>query len=293
METGFDISVRKVLHTSTGETELALDYHLEPGTLLTLYGPSGAGKTTFLRILAGFVRPEQGYIRVDGRTWLDTEKGVFLPPRERGIGLVFQDYALFPNMTVRQNLRYALPKGQSEGIISELMKIMELEMLADRKPQTLSGGQQQRVALARALVRRPRLLLLDEPLSALDRDLRSKLQNLILELHGRFRLTTFLVSHDVSEIYRMSDQVLVLKDGKVIQKGSPTQVFSRTLVSGKFQFLGEVLRIDREDVFFIVSVLVGKNLVKVTATDKEVAGLQEGDRVIVASKAFNPLLIRI
>jgi molybdate transport system ATP-binding protein len=283
----------KTLHAANGEMALDISVEIEPGQLVAVYGASGAGKTTILRILAGLTKPDKGSINIDNSNWLDTEKGVHLPTQKRNIGMVFQDYALFPNMTVEQNLNYALEKGQDESIIKELIDIMELQQLRNSKPSMLSGGQKQRVALARALVRKPKLLLLDEPLSALDNELRIKLQDHILEVHRRYKLTTILVSHDISEIYKMADTVLVLESGKIIKQGSPGTVFFNRQVSGKFQFTGEVISINKEDIIYIVSVLIGNNIVKVVATEEDIIGLKQGDKVLVASKAFNPLIKKL
>ncbi|MEO8111028.1 MAG: ATP-binding cassette domain-containing protein, partial [Ginsengibacter sp.] len=208
-------------------------------------------------------------------------------------GFVFQDYALFPNMTVKENLEYALEKGQSKAIVDELVNIIELKDLQQRKPGELSGGQKQRVALARALVRKPNILMLDEPLSALDIKMRSLLQDYILRVHKEFNLTTILVSHDIGEIIKMSDKIFILDEGKITRQGLPIEVFSNKQVSGKFQFAGEIISIDKEDVVYIVTILIGVNIVKIVAVESEIQSMSPGDRVMVASKAFNPLLQKI
>ncbi len=208
--------VRKKLLSAEGE--LMLDVHLQvtEGEFIALTGPSGSGKTTLLRLIAGLTEAdESGTIVCGGQTCLATAQKINLPPQKRPIGIVFQDYALFPNMTVRRNLTYALRPGQAKDIVEELIQIMELEALTDRFPNTLSGGQQQRVALARALVNQPRILLLDEPLSALDLETRKRLQDYILQLHKKFNLTIILVSHDVEEIVKMANRVFALQNGKI------------------------------------------------------------------------------
>lgn len=283
----------KILHAANGEMPLDISVELEQGQLLAIYGASGAGKTTILRILAGLTPPDKGSIHINNSSWLDSNKGIHLPTQKRNIGMVFQDFALFPNMTVEQNLNYALEKGQDATIVKELIEIMELQQLRNLRPYILSGGQKQRVALARALVRKPLLLLLDEPLSALDSDMRIKLQDHILAVHRRYKLTTILVSHDVAEIYKMADTVLILENGKITKQGPPGNVFFNRQVSGKFQFTGEVVEIDKEDIIYIVSVLIGNNIVKVVATEEDIKELKQGDKVLVASKAFNPLIRKI
>ncbi|WP_378178203.1 ABC transporter ATP-binding protein [Aquimarina sp. SS2-1] len=288
-----EVQINKSLSTSKGKMHLDIKLHIQKGEFITLYGSSGAGKTSTLRILAGLLAADKGQIIVDSATWLQTEKKINLVPQKRSIGYVFQDYALFPNMTVKKNLEFALEKGQDKAIIEELIAIVGLEELRDRKPETLSGGQQQRVALARALVRKPKVLLLDEPLSALDIKMRHRLQDYILEVHRQYELTTILVSHDVGEIIKMSDKIYCLQDGKISKSGDPLTVFTNDQLSGKFQFTGEVIGIQKEEVVYIITVLIGNNVVKIIAQESEITDLGIGSKVVVASKAFNPVLVKI
>lgn len=209
------VQVQKKLLSAEGELMLDARLEVAEGEFIALTGPSGSGKTTLLRLIAGLAEAESGTIVCDRQTCLATAQRINLPPQKRPIGIVFQDYALFPNMTVRRNLTYALRPGQAKDIVEELIQIMELEALTDRHPNTLSGGQQQRVALARALVNQPRILLLDEPLSALDLETRKRLQDYILQLHKKFNLTIILVSHDVEEIVKMANRVFALQNGKI------------------------------------------------------------------------------
>lgn len=283
----------KILHGASGITPLTLDFTIQDREFVALYGPSGAGKTTILRILAGLTHPETGFIQVDGDIWLDTSRGINLAPQKRKLGFVFQDYTLFENMTVRENLTYALQKNQNKNIIDELMDIMGLTELQHRKTIQLSGGQKQRIALARALVRKPRLLLLDEPLSALENEMRIKLQNHLIHVHRTYSLTTLLVSHDVAEVYKLADRVIILEHGKIKKEGNPNVAFSEKNVSGKFQFIGEVLKTEKQGVVLLISLLVGNNLVQVIGTEEEAGSLEAGDKVIVSSKAFNPILLKI
>jgi molybdate transport system ATP-binding protein len=222
----------KTLITSYGKLKLDVAFELEKGQLLTLYGPSGAGKTTILRILSGLTDVISGQVTVDGETWLDTRQKILLPTQKRSIGFVFQDFALFPHLSVKENLRYALPKGDDRRLMDELVRLMELGPLQDVRPAFLSGGQQQRVALARAIIRRPGLLLLDEPLSALDDDMRHRLQDYIERIRHHFELTTVLVSHHLPEILRLSDKVIWLDKGKILQEGTPQMLFSNSKTPG-------------------------------------------------------------
>jgi len=221
------INIEKKLHGADGKMKLNLDLQIQKGQLVTLFGESGAGKTSTLRILSGLMQPEKGRIAVNGKIWFDAEKKINLKPRKRKIGYLFQDYALFPNMTVLENLEFALGKNENKTIISELIEMVELGDLQHRKPKTLSGGQQQRVALARALVQQPEILLLDEPLSALDQKIRQKLQDYIVKVHRKFNLTTILISHDEKEILKLSDWIFELKNGELQRQGFPNQIFEK------------------------------------------------------------------
>lgn len=286
------INLHKTLKSGESTFDLNLDFSVKKGDFVSIYGPSGAGKSTLLRLIAGLDSPEKGFIKIENEIWYSTEQKVNLKPQSRKIGMVFQDYALFPNMTVRQNLEFALKKGQSDTIINDLINSVELGDLAQQKPSTLSGGQKQRVALARALVQQPDILLLDEPLSALDDAMREKLQNYILDLHQRYNLTTFLVSHDLSEIFKMTNLVVQLNKGSIQNIGKPETLFLNRAISGKYQSSGRIIAIEKADTVYIVSVLSGPTITKVVATNQTIADLSVGDQVTLVSKAFNPLIIK-
>jgi molybdate transport system ATP-binding protein len=283
------LDIRKKLFSAQGEFMLDVQLRVGQGEFVTLFGESGAGKTTLLRCLAGLVQPDDGFIRVQGETWF--ERGTMQPPQQRRAGYMFQDYALFPNMSVRGNLEFALRKGANRRRVDELIELMALGELQYRKPGMLSGGQQQRVALARALASEPRLLLLDEPFSALDHDTRLRLQDEVLRLQRHYGLTTIMVSHDVGEVYRLSQRVLLLEHGRLVQQGSPAEVFGAGQAGGKFSFAGEVLAIEAADVVFAVTLLVGNQVVRVIATAEEAQAIKPGSRVMLLSKAFNPALV--
>ncbi len=287
------ISVQKKLLAADGEMQLNVNITLEQGKLTAIYGPSGAGKTSLLRIIAGLLKADKGSIIVNQKTWLDSSKNIFLKPQERKVGFVFQEYALFPNMTVQENLLFALDKGQNKKNVDDLIAITELENLKNRKPENLSGGQKQRVALARALVRKPDVLMLDEPLSSLDLSMRNKLQDYILKVHKEYNLTTVLISHEVGEIVKMSDTVIILEKGEVVKQGKPFDVFTNKQISGKFQFTGDIINIQKEDIIYVVTILIGTSFVKVVAEENEIIDLNIGDTVMVASKAFNPIFQKI
>jgi len=284
---------KKVLDAIDGKMELDVSLSISENSLITIFGESGAGKTSILRMISGLMVPDDGYIEANGKTWLDTSRGINLKTQNRKIGYVFQDYALFPNMTVKENLWYALENRQDPMIITELLDIIELENLKNRKSGTLSGGQKQRVSLARALVGQPDILLLDEPLSALDEGIRSKLQDYILRVHEKYNLTTILVSHDLPEIFKLSDQIFLLNKGKIERSGTPSEVFLSNNISGKYRFTGTIIEKTKNDVVFVIGVLVGNNLIKVIATEDEGNSLNIGDKVMVVSKAFNPLILKL
>lgn len=284
---------RKILKTADGIMPLDVSFQLGQGQFLSIYGNSGAGKTTLLRILAGLTESEKSEIEVDGTVWDNSNAKIHIPAQKRSVGFVFQDFALFPNLTVRENLEYALQKGDDRKIAGELLEMMELQAFQNSKPQNISGGQKQRVALARAIIRKPEILLLDEPLSALDDDMRLKLQDYILKMHRHFNLTTILVSHHLPEIFKLSDKVILLEKGKIKKEGSPSSVFSEDKISSKFKITGEIISIEMSDILCIVGVLSGNNIVKVIATGEEAKDLKIGSRVLVASKAFNPIIQKI
>jgi molybdate transport system ATP-binding protein len=278
------LEVQKTLQGSAGAMRLDVALEIEERSFVALAGKSGSGKTTLLRILAGLEAAE-GNIAVGEEAWL--RRGKSLAPQKRGIGFVFQDYALFPNMTVEQNLLYVVKDRAHAAVLLELTGLLELK---DRLPGTLSGGQKQRVSLCRALMNRPKLLLLDEPLSALDPAMRTKLQHDILTLHKAFGTTTIMVSHDPSEIYRLAERVVVLEQGSVVKDGTPSEVLLRTSGSQKFTLEGELLDIIKADVIYIAVVAIGQQIVEVVLDRDDVGQLEIGQTVQVSTKAFAPSL---
>jgi len=259
---------------------LDVDLHIQEHSFTALAGESGSGKTTLLRTLAGFEQA-QGHIRVNGLTWLDHNSS--LAVQKRNIGFVFQDYALFSNMSVENNLLYA---KADKSLAEKLLQLTDLSALRDRMPEHLSGGQKQRVSLCRALMNRPKLLLMDEPLSALDPDMRTKLQHDILTLHKEFGTTTLMVSHDPSEIYRLADSVIMMNQGKVLKQGNPKEILLQTQGSQKFSLQGELLDIIESDVIYIAIVAIGQQIVEVTLDEVEASTLEIGAIVQLSAKAF-------
>ena len=287
------IDIEKRMLTANGPMNLSVQTSIPAGELVALFGESGAGKTTLLRILAGLVTPDKGLIKFGSTVWFDSEKKINIPPQLRNISLMFQDYALFPNMTVEQNIQFAQPeKDQSK--VNELLALFGLTEFRKRKPTGLSGGQKQRVALARALARKPQLLLLDEPLSALDAEMRIALQDEIAQAHQLLGVTTIMVSHDLNEVFRLATQVLCIENGSITRTGSPEEVFSDSSISGKVQITGQIARIEKQDTINVVTVISGNNqIIKVIAFESDLENLKIGDRVMVFSKAFNPIISKL
>ncbi len=206
---------KKKITTGDGPTVLDINLSVSIGEFTSLFGASGSGKTTILRILAGLSDPDEGHIVVDNQIWFDSKKKINLPPQQRSVGFVFQEYNLFPHMTLKENLQFALSDTTNEKSIDIFLDIAKLRDVQDFKPQTLSGGQKQRAALMRALIREPKILLLDEPFSALDLPTRWALQDELLKIHARFNIPTIMVTHDVTDVKRLSKRVLMLQAGKI------------------------------------------------------------------------------
>ncbi len=283
----------KKLKAADGEFTLDISFSSEPHQIIAIYGPSGAGKTSILRMIAGLLTPDAGFLRVNDKDWYASEKGFLLPPGDRNVGFVFQDYALFPNMSVLENIQFAVPPHGDRTRAEQLIAHFDLDELRNSPPHTLSGGQQQRVAVARALAQQPDLLCLDEPLSALDHTLRVKLQDFILEEHKKRPFTILMVSHDLAEIFKMSDTVLHVQNGRVLDFNTPEVVFSDSSISGKFQFTGKIISVEKGGIMNIITVLIDQQMVKVVVDPREIDSFSEGDQVLVASKAFNPIIRKI
>ncbi len=276
------IDIKKPLKGVKENMLLEAKLNLKKGSFLALFGASGSGKTTLLRIIAGLEKAD-GKIIVDNEKWLDKKK--FLPPQRREIGFMFQDFALFPNMNIMENLLYI---NNDKNLAEKLLGLSGLNALKNRIPHSLSGGQKQRVALCRALMRKPKLLLLDEPFSALDTKMRENLQNEIMMFHNEFDLTTIMVSHSPEEIYKLADIMVELKNGKIIKKGSPKELLLKTSGSEKFSLRGKIIDIIKADVINIALVSIGSHIVEVVISKEEAKKLKKGLSVVLSTKAFHP-----
>ncbi|MEO7937489.1 MAG: ABC transporter ATP-binding protein [Burkholderiaceae bacterium] len=235
------VRLQQISKTYAGAAQPAVDgvsLDIAQNAFFTLLGPSGCGKTTLLRLIAGFETPDAGTVMIDGVA------ADHLPPNRRPVNTVFQSYALFPHMTVGQNMAFALdmlgkPRDAIRARVAEMVTLLQLDGLVDRKPAQLSGGQQQRVALGRALAPQPRVLLLDEPLSALDLKLRKEMQLELKRLQAQTGITFVFVTHDQEEALTMSDQVAVLRGGAVMQVGRPDEIYERPANRFVAEFIGE------------------------------------------------------
>ena len=288
-----EIDIIKPLYTADGIINLKVNKKINKGDFLTLFGKSGSGKTTLLRILAGLETPKSGKIVVDKEIWFDSSKKINLSPQKRNVGFVFQDYALFPNMSVKKNLEFALKNKNEIKKVDEILEIMEIKNLSNMKPELLSGGQKQRVALARTLMTNPKILLLDEPLSALDTTMRLKLQDELSLIHQKFNITSILVSHDISEVFKLSNRVFKINLGEIEEDGTPNELFSNQKISSKFKIVGEILSIKKSDILYIIEILSNNKVVKATAVEDEIKDLKIGDKILLSSKAFNPIINKI
>ncbi len=233
------LSIRDASKTYGAVTAVAgATLDLAEGEFLTLLGPSGSGKTTLLMMVAGLVPPTGGEI------WIDGKRATWLPPNRRDIGIVFQNYALFPHLTVHENIAFPLrmrrlPEAEIRREVARVLDIVQLPQMAERLPRALSGGQQQRIALARCMVYRPSIILMDEPLGALDRKLRDQMQLEIKALHGRLGITVLYVTHDQEEAMAMSDRICLMNLGRIEQIGTPQDLYFQPASVFAAEFLGE------------------------------------------------------
>jgi molybdate transport system ATP-binding protein len=258
-------------------------------SVTVLFGPSGCGKTTVLRCLAGLEKPEEGSIQFSGKIWFDAQQGIDLSPQQRGIGFVFQDYALFPHLTVADNIGFGLRAGDAGARVNEMLQRFALAEVAQQRPRQLSGGQQQRVALARALVCRPRLLLLDEPLSALDATLREGLRGELRQFLSACDVPVLLVTHDRDEALALGDELVVMSGGRVRQSGPVLDVFNRPCDAE----VARIVRVENLQPGRIVNVRDGLATVEVGRVSLIALAPPEGQRqVIVCIRGEDVILQR-
>ncbi|MFQ5855963.1 MAG: ABC transporter ATP-binding protein [Anaerolineae bacterium] len=293
----------KVFEGERGEPIRAVDgvsFEVSEGKFFTLLGPSGCGKTTTLRLIAGLERPAAGEIRINGTVVSSAEQRIFVPPNERDIGMVFQSYAIWPHMTVFDNVAFPLTVGKRkcgrkeiEKRVNQALATVQMDGLQDRPAPHLSGGQQQRLALARALVREPKVLLLDEPLSNLDAKLREQMRLELRELQRQLGLTTIYVTHDQAEALAMSNLVAVMSWGKIVQLGKPREIYEQPVNQFTADFIGstnfvsgKVIGEPLEDGGRLVETRHGNLLCHVPAD------IQKGEAVLISIRPQNALISR-
>ena len=236
--------VQKELISANGRMILSIQISISAGELVVLFGESGAGKSTLLRMIAGLTAPDRGLIKVGNSIWFSSHERINKPPQQRNIGFVFQDYALFPNMSVFNNVAYG-QKPTDRLFVTHLLNKFGLAEFSNRRPDKLSGGQKQRVALARALARKPNFLLLDEPLSALDAGNRTSMQYEIREAQAITNATTLLVSHDLSDVFRLAQKVIRIDNGTIKGFVRPDDIFINNQISGKVQITETIVKIQK------------------------------------------------
>ncbi|HET7089431.1 MAG TPA: ABC transporter ATP-binding protein [Anaerolineae bacterium] len=277
-----------------------VSFEVPEGKFFTLLGPSGCGKTTTLRTIAGLERPEAGEIRINGRVVCSPAQGIFVPPNERDISMVFQSYAIWPHMTVFENVAFPLTVGKRKPGKQEIarrvdkaLSLVQLDGLKNRPAPNLSGGQQQRLALARALVREPKVLLLDEPLSNLDAKLREQMRIELRELQRRLQVTTIYVTHDQAEALAMSNLVAVMDRGRIVQLGRPRDIYDLPATKFTADFVGStnfvpgtVIGDPVEDGARLVETQHGNLLCHVPAD------IQKGETVLISIRPQNVLVSR-
>ena len=276
--------------------EFGLDvaFEIPRGKVTALFGPSGAGKSSILRIISGLETADSGIILHGKEVWFDDTQKIYLPPQQRSIGFVFQDFALFPHLTVERNVAYGIKGKKGLNELKDLISLVGLSGYEHYYPAQLSGGQKQRVALIRALARKPDLLLLDEPLSALDWETRRQLQEDLKKIIKQFHVTTLYVTHDVTEVYKLADYVVVLESGRVVKKGTPEEVFLGKKLSTRIQIVGKVVSIESDSIMAAVTVMHDDQYFKTLIDTEEVdrLNLKVGDDVVIGAKSSDVILFK-
>jgi molybdate transport system ATP-binding protein len=235
------------------EFKLAVNFSVDSEQTLVVIGPSGTGKSLLLQLLQGVITPDHGTIQLGERTLYNSEQGVDLPPYQRDIGLLFQDFALFPHLTVEQNVEYGLlgtvQREERLQLVANYLERFSIQDVARRYPAAISGGESQRVAMARAMITGPSLLLLDEPVSALDNELQQQFFDLLREVRGEYQIPVILVTHDLYHVIKVSDELLILNRGRILQQGSWKELYRSPATSSVRKILGPIERyveVDRQ-----------------------------------------------
>lgn len=272
-----EVNISKSLHTESGYNRLNIEFTAN-NKVLAISGKSGSGKTTLLRMLAGITTPDDGYIKLSGKTWFDKRQSYVLPVQKRNVGFVFQDYALFPHLTVYGNIAFS---GCSKKRVESLLSLFNLSNLAKRLPARLSGGQRQRVAIARALASSPSLLLLDEPLSALDNDAKTRFREEFSSILEEVGVMAILVSHDTTDITGLASRVIEIGEGHILKDGSPLEIYKQGGNIVEMRFTGEVLDIQSMGTLSRVLLQTEESIIESKLNAFEVQNLSIGSCVCV------------
>jgi molybdate transport system ATP-binding protein len=274
---------------------LDVAFDIPRGKVTALFGPSGAGKSSILRLISGLDTADEGFILNRGETWFDKSNDIYLSPQQRSAGFVFQDYALFPHLTVEKNVVYGIKEKCRRKEARDLLALAGLSGCERSYPAQLSGGQRQRVALIRALARKPDILLLDEPFSALDWKTRIRLQEDVKGIIKQLHVTTLYVTHDVTEVYKLADNVIVLESGRRIKQGTPEDVFLGKRLSTRVQITGKVVGIEYDSIMASVIIMHAEQFFKTLIDTEELnnMNLQVGDDVVIGAKSSDVILFKI
>ena len=275
------IAIKKRLNGQIEPINLDIDVRIQPGNIIALYGDSGAGKTSILRMIAGLMQPDSGKIETFGKTWFSKTNKMDIKIQERELGFVFQDYSLFPNMTVEENLAFAQADKGNANELNETLELIEMKDLRNTYPDRLSGGQKQRVALARTLLSKSKIVLLDEAFSSLDDTIKNKLLKQLSNTFKELNTTVIFTSHDIAEIFALADIVCHLKDGKIIKKAPPSEVFlPKSKTDNIIQQIGIVVSLKEK---WKASVLVSNNVIELELKEEEFLNLEIGQKVILST----------
>ena len=275
------IQIYKEFFKSANQFSIDVDFSLKKGSFNALFGDSGSGKTTILNVIAGIKYADRGKISVLDNVWLDTAAQINLAINKRKIGVVFQNSILFPHLTVYENLVFSKEKNDSLELMNELIELFSISDLLKQFPENLSGGEKQKVAIVRSLIRNPDLLLLDEPFSAVDFQQRKELQDALLQVHQKLKFTALVISHDIEEVVRLSDNIFMLDKGKVIKNGPALALFENKEEDTTISLTGIVVSVEQLGRNQKIRILVGN---EIHAIEKENSMHQIGDRIIVEMK---------
>ena len=275
------IQIYKEFFKSANQFSIDVDFSLKKGSFNALFGDSGSGKTTILNVIAGIKYADRGKISVLDNVWLDTAAHINLAINKRKIGVVFQNSILFPHLTVYENLVFSKDKNDSLELMNELIELFSISDLLKQFPENLSGGEKQKVAIVRSLIRNPDLLLLDEPFSAVDFQQRKELQDALLQVHQKLKFTALVISHDIEEVVRLSDNIFMLDKGEVIKNGPALALFENKEEDTTISLTGIVVSVEQLGRNQKIRILVGN---EIHAIEKDNSMHQIGDRIIVEMK---------